>query len=380
MKIVIAPDSFKGSCSSIGVANAIERGIKKVVKDAICYKVPIADGGEGTVEAILIGAGGKKYYKEVTDPMGGKVNALYGILEDGTAVIEMAAASGLPLVPKEKRNPMIATTYGTGELIKEVIKQGCTNIVLGIGGSATNDAGLGCAQALGISYKDKDGNELGFGGGELSKLDRIDLSGLLPELKEGKVKITVAVDVTNPMCGEKGASNIFGRQKGATEEMVWELDSCLHRFGDVVKEQFGKDLFELSGGGAAGGLGLPLVAFCGAEFKKGVDMVLDVTNSDKLFAEASLVFTGEGQIDYQSVLGKVPVGVGQRAKKYNLPVIAIVGGMGKNAQAVYEYGVDSIMPIPQGICELQYSMEHAEELLEDAAERAMRMLVINLKQ
>ncbi|MDK2811517.1 MAG: glycerate 2-kinase, partial [Petroclostridium sp.] len=245
MKIIIAPDSFKGSNTTIAVANTIEKGIRKVFPDAEIVKIPIADGGEGTVDALVLGAGGKFKEITVTGPLGEKVQAKYGILDNGAAVIEMAAASGLPLVPENKKNPMVTTTYGTGELIKAALDDGCRKIVIGIGGSATNDGGLGMAQALGVSFKDKDGKELGYGGGELEKLAVIDVSNIDPRIKD--TEIIIACDVSNPLCGEKGASAVYGPQKGATPEMVKQLDANLRHFARIIKEQLGQDIIDVPG-------------------------------------------------------------------------------------------------------------------------------------
>ncbi|MDK2799261.1 MAG: glycerate 2-kinase [Clostridiales bacterium] len=376
MKIIIAPDSFKGSNTTIAVANTIEKGIRKVFPDAEIIKVPIADGGEGTVDALVLGAGGEFKEKTVTGPLGEKLTAKYGVLKNGVAVIEMAAASGLPLVPEDKKNPLVTTTYGTGELIKAALDDGCKQIVIGIGGSATNDGGMGMAQALGVSFKDKDGNELGSGGGELDKLATIDISGLDPRIKD--TEIIVACDVSNPLCGERGASAIYGPQKGATPEMIKQLDANLRHFAGIIKEQLGQDIIDVPGSGAAGGLGAGLIVFCGAQLKSGIETVLDVVNVDKDLPTTDLVITGEGKIDGQSVYGKVPVGVGQRAKKYNKPVLAIVGDIGDGASAVYDHGVDGIMSTVNKAMPLSEAMQRSTELLEDAAERVMRIIKIGM--
>ncbi|MBZ4645925.1 MAG: glycerate kinase [Clostridia bacterium] len=376
MKIIIAPDSFKGSNTTIAVANTIEKGIRKVFPDAEIVKIPIADGGEGTVDALVLGAGGKFKEITVTGPLGEKVQAKYGILDNGAAVIEMAAASGLPLVPENKKNPMVTTTYGTGELIKAALDDGCRKIVIGIGGSATNDGGLGMAQALGVSFKDKDGKELGYGGGELEKLAVIDVSNIDPRIKD--TEIIIACDVSNPLCGEKGASAVYGPQKGATPEMVKQLDANLRHFARIIKEQLGQDIIDVPGTGAAGGLGAGLIVFCGAQLKSGIETVLDVVNIDRHLPTTDLVITGEGKIDGQSIYGKVPVGVGQRVKKYNLPVLAIVGDIGDGASAVYDYGVDGIMSTVNKAMPLSEAMGRSSELLEDAAERVMRIIKIGM--
>ncbi|MGE4282386.1 MAG: glycerate kinase [Clostridia bacterium] len=376
MKIIIAPDSFKGSNTTIAVANTIERGIRKVVPDVEVIKIPIADGGEGTVDALVLGAGGQFKEIDVVGPLGTKVRAKYGILDNGTAVIEMAAASGLPLVPEDKKNPLITNTYGTGELIKVALDDGCKSIVIGIGGSATNDGGIGMAQALGVSFKDKNGNELGYGGGQLDKLASIDTSNIDSRIKE--TEVIVACDVSNPLCGEKGASAIYGPQKGATPDLVKQLDDNLRHYAGIIKEQLGKDIIDVPGTGAAGGLGAGLIVFCDAHLKSGIETVLDVVDIDKHLPTTDFVITGEGRIDGQSIFGKVPVGVGQRVKKYNLPVLAIVGDIGDGASAVYDYGVDGIMSTVNKAMPLSEAMGRSTELMEDAAERVMRIIKIGM--
>lgn len=374
MKILIAPDSFKGTNSSIRVIGRIEAGIKKVVPDAEFVRIPIADGGEGTVEALVIGAGGEYHTARVTGPMGEEVEAAYGILSSGVAVIEMAASSGLPLVPADRKNPLVATTYGVGQLIKAALDKGCKHLILGLGGSATNDGGAGMAQALGISFRDREGRELGFGGGPLAGLAVVDMSGADPRLKE--IEITIASDVSSPLCGPKGASHVFGPQKGADEAMVLRLDKNLAHLAETVKAQHGLDFAESPGAGAAGGLGYGLLAFCGARIKPGIETVMDAVEIDRQMEGCDLVITGEGKIDGQSVFGKVPVGVAGRAKKYGLPVLAIVGDMGEGAEAVYEYGIDSIMSTVNKAMPLSEALARGGELLEEAAERAMRILMI----
>jgi glycerate kinase len=374
MKILIAPDSFKGTNSSIRVIGRIEAGIKKVVPDAEIVRIPIADGGEGTVEALVLGAGGEYFTERVTGPMGEPVDAVYGVLANGAAVIEMAASSGLPLVPEGKRNPLAATTYGVGQLIKAALDRGCKRIVIGLGGSATNDCGVGMAQSLGVSFKDASGKELAHGGGPLAGLATVDIGGLDPRLKD--VEITIASDVSNPLCGLTGASRIFGPQKGADENMVLQLDKNLAHVAETVKAQLGVDLAEQPGAGAAGGLGYAMLAFCGARMKPGIETVRDAVDLDKHLPACDLVITGEGKIDGQSAFGKVPVGVAGRVKKYGLPVLAIVGDIGDGAEAVYAYGVDSIMSSVNKAMPLSEALSRGGELLEEAAERAMRMIMI----
>ncbi|MCF6136068.1 glycerate kinase [Thermoactinomyces vulgaris] len=377
MKIVIAPDSFKESMSAMEAACAIEKGFQKVMPDAEYVKVPMADGGEGTVRSMVDATGGEIRKETVTGPLGTEVEAFYGITGDRKmAVIEMAAASGIHLVPKEKRNPLVTTTKGTGELIRAALDQGVKRIVIGIGGSATNDGGAGMAQALGAKLLDKDGNPLGFGGGELSKLDSIDLSQLDPRLKE--VHIEVACDVDHPLTGERGASAVFGPQKGATPEMVAILDANLARYAQVVKETLGIDVDPIPGAGAAGGLGAGLVAFLGASLKRGVDVVAEAVQLDKHMVQASLVITGEGKIDGQTIHGKTPVGVAKRAKKYGIPVIGIAGMLGENCDAVYRHGIDALFSIVPGTVSLETALLNGEKYTEQLAGNLARL--IRLKQ
>jgi glycerate kinase len=334
MKILIAPDSFKGSNGSVAVSDWIATGVKKVFPSAEIIKIPIADGGEGTVEALVLGAGGTFHQAEVTGPMGKPVSASYGILSSGIGVIEMASASGLPLVPENERNPLNATTFGVGELILEVLDRGCASIIIGLGGSATNDGGVGMAQALGVSFKDKGGRELELGASQIAELATVDTSGMSARLS--CASIVIASDVNSPLYGPKGASKVFGPQKGADENMVKELDSALAKLADIVKSQLDIDIADTPGAGAAGGLGYGLMAFCGAKMKPGIETVMDSVGMDDLLDGCDLVITGEGKIDGQSIFGKAPIGVAQRAKKYGVPVLAIVGDIGNGAEAVYQ--------------------------------------------
>ena len=380
MKIVISPDSFKGSNSSIRVATLIEQGVRKVYPDAEIVKIPIADGGEGTVEAAVLGGNGQYRELEVTGPLGEKLTARYGILpgqgtkEGKSAVIEMAAASGLPLVAEDKRNPLFTTTYGTGELIRAALDEGCREILIGIGGSATNDAGVGMAQALGWSFKDKNGKEEGFGGKELSKIAVIDNSKVDSRLEQ--CRVTVACDVTNPLFGKTGAAHVYGPQKGATPEIVEELDQNLRLFAKIVESQLGRDISQEPGSGAAGGLGAGLMIFCGAELKSGIDAMLDIVRFEDHLESTDLVITGEGAIDGQTTYGKVPVGIAKRTQAYNVPVLAIVGDIGTGAEAVYEHGIHGIMSTVNRAMPLAEAMAQSAPLLEDAAERVMRIIRI----
>lgn len=377
MKIVIASDSYKGSSSTLEVADSIEKGLRKVYKDAEIIKIPVADGGEGTVDALVLGTGGSYEEVEVLDPLGHKVLAKYGILHDKVAVIEMAAASGLTLVKNGDLNPLITTTYGTGELIKSALEKGITKIYVGVGGSSTNDGGMGMAQALGISFKDKEGNELGYGGGMLNKLEEIDFTNVNPLLKDAN--IMVISDVQNPLCGPNGAAHIYGPQKGATQKEVEILDLNLKHFGNKIKELLSLDIINTPGAGAAGGLGAGLMAFCNATIHSGIDKVLDIADIDKYLKDADLVITGEGRIDGQSIFGKVPVGVARRAKKYDISVIAIVGSVGEGAHKVYAYGIDLIVDIVDKPMTLEEAINNSQDLIENAAEGIGRMLKIKLR-
>lgn len=377
MKIVIAPDSYKGSLTALEVANSIENGIRMVFNDSIVEKIPMADGGEGTVQSLVDSTGGKIIYVTAKGPLLKEVNAFYGILGDGkTAVIEMAAASGLPLISKEERNPLLTTTYGTGELIKDALDKGCRNIIIGLGGSATNDGGLGMAKALGVSFLDEKGNDIGEGGGALNKLTSIDISNLDFRIK--KCNITAACDVNNPLCGPEGASNVFGPQKGADENMIEVLDKNLTNYAEVIKKDLYIDIINTPGAGAAGGLGAGLIALLNAKIKRGIDIVIDITNLEEKIKDADLVFTGEGMIDFQTAFGKTPFGVAKIAKKYNIPVIAIAGGIGKDAESLYDKGFDSIFPIVDSPMSLDKAMKDGKALIERTAERIMRVYKINI--
>ena len=377
MRIVVAPDSYKGSVSAIGVAEAMERGILRIFPTAEVRKIPIADGGEGTVEALVTATGGELKHTEVTGPMGEKVNALWGILGDGkTAVLEMAAASGLPLVPKEKRDPRVATTYGTGELIRAALDAGLRSIIIGIGGSATNDGGVGMAQALGAKFLSKDGASLPPGGGFLHKLANIDLTGLDSRLL--KTEITVACDVDNPLCGTRGASAVFGPQKGATPEMVQELDAGLRHFAQCAREATGRDVAELAGAGAAGGLGAGLMFFTPAKLRPGVEIVLDAVKFADVVKEADFVITGEGRTDFQTAYGKAPVGVAKVAKQFNVPVFCISGGLGEGADDVLTLGIDATMSICSRPMSLEECMKDGAILIEEATMRLCRILKVKV--
>lgn len=377
MRIVVAPDSYKGSISALGVANAVEQGIHVVFPAAEVIKVPIADGGEGTVEALTTATGGEIHFEEVVGPLGEPVKAHWGILGDGaTAVIEMASASGLPLVPKEKRDPRITTTYGTGQLIRAALDRGIRKIVIGIGGSATNDGGSGMAQALGAKFLDAAGHELPAGGAAMAKLASIDLSGL--DARLAATEILAACDVDNPLCGPRGASAVYGPQKGATPEIVAELDAALAVCAAVAKRATGKDVAECAGAGAAGGLGAGLLFFTNAKLRPGVEVVLAATKFNQLVCKADLVITGEGRTDFQTAFGKAPVGVAKSAKAFGVPVICISGGLGKGHEDVLEHGIDgvnSVVPMPMS---LEDCMEQGAEIVEAATARLCRLIKVGM--
>lgn len=345
----------------------MKKGVLNVDPHAAVYLLPMADGGEGTVEALMEAVKGEIIYHQVTGPLGKQVMAYYGLFPDGkTAVIEMAAASGLPLVPKDLRNPLLTTTYGTGELIKLALDHGCTRLIIGIGGSATNDGGVGMAQALGYRFKDQNGQEIPFGGGALSQIHTIDPKNRDPRLNN--LQVIVACDVDTVLCGERGASAVFGPQKGATPEIVSLLDYGLSHLAVKIKEVLDVDVFSLLGGGAAGGLGAGLVAFLGGTLKRGIDIVMDECGFDQYAQEVDLIFTGEGNTDFQTVMGKTPVGVAKRAKQFHRPVICVSGGLGDGYQEIYQFGVDaafSIIPYPATLDEaFEYGLKWIEETVE----------------
>ncbi len=377
MKIVIAPDSFKESLTSLEVATEIETGLKRVWPDATYVKIPMADGGEGTVKSLVDATGGTIVQVEVSGPMGAKVLASYGLLGDGkTAVIEMAEASGLPLVPRDQRNPLVATTYGTGELIADAIKRGVSEIILGIGGSATNDAGAGLAQALGVRFLNFGGAPIHdlIAGGDLDQVQAVEMSSVNPGLAQ--VKISVACDVTNPLCGEKGASRVYGPQKGATPEMVERLDKNLEHFGRVIKRSIGKDVMDRPGAGAGGGIGAGLMAFTNAELKRGIELVVAATRLEDHMQGAALAFTGEGRVDFQTAFGKTPSGVAAAARKHGVPVVAIGGGLSDDARGVLEHGIDGLEAATASPMTLEDAFAKARQNLQNAAERVARMIVI----
>lgn len=374
-KIVVAPDSFKGTMSSEEICGVVEKSVKKYYNDAQVIKIPVADGGEGTVDAYLAGNGGKKVFVNVTGPMGDKVEAYYGILEDGkTAVIEMAQASGLPLV-KGARNPLAATTFGTGELIIDAVKKGCEKIILGIGGSATVDGGIGAAAALGAVFTDENGEKVSFDGAGMGKVCHIDGSGINEAVK--KAEIVVACDVKNPLLGKNGATYVFGPQKGADEKMLKVLESNMTTFSGKITEFCGKNMNDDEGMGAAGGICLALRAFLDVKMASGIDIVLDTANFEEKVQGADMVITGEGKIDGQSKQGKVPYGVATRAKKYGVPVIAVVGDVGEGYSALYEDGITAIFSTNKAAIPFEKARLTCKEDLEFLTESLFAFLNIN---
>ncbi|MBY3790342.1 glycerate kinase [Photobacterium carnosum] len=358
MKIIIAPDSYKESLTAMEVATAIEAGFRQVMPDAEYIKLPMADGGEGTVQSLVDASNGTIIEHQVTGPLGEQVPAFFGIMGDSkTAVIEMAAASGLQLVSPEQRNPMITTSYGTGELILAALDYGVKHIIIGIGGSATNDGGIGMAQALGVQLLDNNGQELGFGGQALAQLASIDITTVDSRLAH--IKLEVACDVDNPLCGEKGASHIFGPQKGATPAMVAELDQHLAYYAAIIKRDLAIDVKDMVGAGAAGGMGAALLGLFNAQLRSGIEIVIDAVNLGDIIKDADLVITGEGRIDSQTIHGKTPIGVARTAKKYHKPVIGIAGCLSQDCAVVYEHGINAVFSVVPAVMSLEQAFKNA---------------------
>lgn len=360
MKIVIAPDSYKESLSALEVATAIELGFREIWPEADYVKIPVADGGEGTVEAMVAATAGRLVHVDVTGPLGSRVQAFYGLSGDRrSAFIEMAAASGLALVPVGSRDPLKTTSRGTGELIRHALDAGVEHIVIGIGGSATNDGGAGMVQALGARLLDAQNNDIVHGGAGLEALARIDISQL--DARLAACRIEVACDVTNRLTGKEGASAVFGPQKGATPEVVARLDRALTHYAQLISRDLDVNVLELAGGGAAGGMGAALYAFCGAQLRSGIEIVTDALHLDAWVADADLVVTGEGRIDSQTIHGKVPVGVANVAKRYNKPVIGIAGSLTPDVGIVHKHGIDAVFSVIYSICTLEDALKNAQE-------------------
>lgn len=372
-KYVVAPDSFKESMTAKEVCDAMEKGIKKADSAAEVIKVPMADGGEGTVNSLVDATHGQRVIVEVTGPLGNKISAYYGILGNGTtAVIEMAKASGLEIVEKKKRNPMITTTFGTGELIRDALDHNVKEIIIGLGGSSTNDGGSGMAQALGAKLLDQNNHQIPFGGGNLDKLDKIDISNLDSRLRD--VKIILASDVTNPLIGKEGASRVFGPQKSATPEMVEKLENNLQHYAKIVKRDLNKDVASVSGAGAAGGLGAGLMAFTTCEMRRGVDLAIEVTKLEEKIRDADYVFTGEGGTDFQTKFGKTPYGVAKLGKKYHKPVISLAGYLGEGIDSLYSEGFTAIFGIIPGACDLSTALKNGPSNVARTTENIVRLL------
>ncbi len=375
MKIVIAPDSFKECLTAAQVAQAIETGLKQVLPDAMYVKVPVADGGEGTLQSLVDATDGKLIAAMVTGPMGEPVPACFGLLGDGeTAVIEMARASGIELVPADQRNPLISTTAGTGELILSALDHGIKRMIVGIGGSATNDGGAGMMQALGVKLLDRDGNDLPYGGAALAQLASIDARRMDKRLKS--VEFIAACDVDNPLTGANGASAVFGPQKGASPEMVQQLDQALQHYARIIERDLAVGVEHQPGAGAAGGMGAALLAFLRAELKPGIDIVMEAVDLASHMPGADVVITGEGRIDSQTAQGKTPVGVARIAKQFGLPVIALAGSVGSGVEAVYKRGIDALFPIVHGAAPLSEALAKGEENLTRAARNLARTLTL----
>ena len=356
MKVVIAIDSLKGSLSSMEAGMAIKDGILAAKPDAEVIVKPLADGGEGTTDALIEGMNGERIDLTVTGPMHTPVDAYYGYLKDtNTAVMEMASAAGITLVPDSEKNPLLATSYGVGEMINDAIQRGCRNFIIGIGGSVTNDGGIGMLKALGVRFLDENGKDAGEGGQALAKVARIDVSGMNPLLKE--CHIQVACDVNNPLCGENGSTYVYGPQKGVTEDMKKTLDEAMAHFARVTSETLENDYLNTPGAGAAGGLGYAFLAYTGAALTPGIELILDAVGLEEELSGADVVVTGEGRLDFQTAMGKAPVGVARLAKKYNAKVIAFAGSVTKEATACNKEGIDAFFPILRGVCTLAEAMD-----------------------
>lgn len=376
MKIAIAPDSFKGSMTAMQAAECIERGLKRALLGVTCRKIPMADGGEGTVRAIVDATDGRFISRTVHDPLGRKIRSAFGVSGDGkTAIIEMAAASGLALLKPSERNPMKTTTFGTGELIRHALDLKVKRLLIGIGGSATNDGGMGLAQALGVQFLDARGRKLDPVGGSLKKLGRIDISGLDQRLKHAKVE--VACDVENPLTGPHGAAQVYAPQKGATAAMVKELDAGLKHLAKIIKRDVGADIETVPGSGAAGGLGGGLMAFLKGKLRPGIDIVIDSVKLAKRIKGCDLVITGEGRLDHQTAFGKTPHGVAKVAKQEGLPVIAICGSIGKDPRIVHTIGIDAYFSAFEEPIQEEDLPKRGPVMLENCAEQVGRLLAIN---
>jgi len=377
MKILVAPQEFKGSISALSASEAAKNGILRVFPEAEVVLCPVADGGDGTLETLVEVSGGEVRTCSVQNPIGETIQAQWGAMGDGvTAVIEMARTSGLALLSLDERDPLNASTYGLGQAISEALDEGFRKFIVGIGGSATNDAGAGMAQALGANLLDDRGNTISFGGAALASLQTVDISNMDSRIKDSK--FLVACDVSNPLTGEEGASAVYGPQKGATPEMVKRLDDALSNFATVVKKDLKKDVSEMSGAGAAGGLGAGMMAFMGAELKAGVDIVLDTVNLRDKLSSVDLVITGEGGMDFQTIYNKAPIGVARIASEHNIPTIAIAGLLGSNFKIVHEHGIRAATSIVNGPITLEEASDRAFELISDSVEESLRFISVGM--
>ena len=377
MRFLFASDSFKGTLSSRQTAELLVQAAQEIFPGCECESVEVADGGEGTTDAVVAATGGRRVEVSAHGPLWEERTAFYGKLDEKRAVMEMASASGLPLVPEEQRNPWETTSYGTGEMIRDALDRGLRDISIAIGGSATNDGGMGCARALGVRFLDKTGKELSGCGKDLARVHRIDMSGLDTRVRE--CVFTVMCDVTNPLCGEQGATYTFGKQKGGTPEILKELEAGMQNYREILKQQFGVDMDTVAGAGAAGGLGAALMVFLDGSLKSGIETVLDLVGFDERLEGVSLVVTGEGAADWQSVYGKVMQGVGMRCKAQKIPAAAIVGSMGQGAEDIFDYGIDSIITTVNRPMALTEALDKAEGLYLGAARRMFRMLRAGMK-
>ena len=377
MKILVAPQEFKGSISALSASEAAKNGILRVFPEAEVVLCPVADGGDGTLETLVEVSGGEVRTCSVQNPIGETIQAQWGAMGDGvTAVIEMARTSGLALLSLDERDPLNASTYGLGQAISEALDEGFRKFIVGIGGSATNDAGAGMAQALGANLLDDRGNTISFGGAALISLQTVDISNMDSRIKDSK--FLVACDVSNPLTGEEGASAVYGPQKGATPEMVKRLDDALSNFATVVKKDLKKDVSEMPGAGAAGGLGAGMMAFMGAELKAGVDIVLDTVNLRDKLSSVDLVITGEGGMDFQTIYNKAPIGVARIASEHNIPTIAIAGLLGSNFKIVHEHGIRAATSIVNGPITLEEASDRAFELISDSVEESLRFISVGM--
>lgn len=372
MRLLFASDSFKGTLSSIRTAELLTKAAEEIFPGCECRNVAVADGGEGTTDAVVSAAGGRKVGLTVHGPLWKPVNCTYGVLDENRVIMEMAEASGITRIAREERHPGKTTSYGTGEMIRDALDRGYTDVSIAIGGSATNDGGMGCMTALGARFLDKDGRVLRGCGNDLTRVKRIDLSGLDPRLKN--CRFTVMCDVTNPLCGKNGATHTFGAQKGGTPEILEELEQGMCSYRDVIKNETGIDADLLEGAGAAGGMGAALSIFLNGTLRSGIETVLDLVDFESMLEGVSLVVTGEGAADRQSVFGKVMQGVGMRCRARGIPAVAVVGSMGEGAEELYEYGIESIITTVNGSMSLEEALERAEELYLNAARRMFRFL------